>query len=525
MSQAAVADPGTLAVPERASLADWLAVAAGTIGCLMALMDVSIVNSSLPKIQGEIGATASEATWVGTGYLVSEIVVIPLTAWLGRMVGFRRLLLGGSVIFTLFSVVCGFAGSLEMLVFGRIGQGFSGGVLIPSALTLVATRLPPAQQTVGMAVTAMATLLGPVLGPLVGGWLTENLSWHYAFFLNVPVCVVQMGMLLFAVKGSDYDWSELRNADWAGILGMVLGLGAATTLLEEGHREQWFESALIWQLAFVSVLGFALIAWGQMRAARPVIRLSLLRNLSLASAALLLAILGMLLYTGIFVAPQFLVAVADYTALQAGALMFVSGLISIFAALAYPSVLAKLDPRAVLAMAGLCMALADYMLSGMTVLSTGRDFLAAQLLFGVGTTLSAIPLQLAVISSVSPDDAAEANSLSSVTRNLGGSIGLAALSSFQDQRFELNHWRIHSALGANDPGVQQSIDANAALFGGGPEGLDAAYRMVDGQVQMQALVMSFNDIYFVLSVAAVLALPLVLLLRRPPADAQMGAMH
>lgn len=513
------------ATRERASLADWLAVFAGMIGSLMALMDVSIVNSSLPKIQGEIGATPSEATWVGTGYLVAEIIVIPLTAWLGRMIGMRRLLLGGAAIFTFFSVVCGFATSLEALIFGRIGQGFSGGVLIPSAMTLVATRLPPSQQAVGMAVTAMAALLGPVIGPLVGGWLTENLSWHYAFFINVPICAMQMAMLIFAVKGTEYDWKELRNADWVGILGMILGLGAMTTLLEDGHREQWFESTLIWQLAFVSALGFGLIAWGQLRARRPVVRLSLLRNLSLTSAVLMLAVLGMLLYTGIFIAPQFLVTVADYTALQAGSLMFTSGLISIAAAFIYPIALARLDPRLVLAGAVLTIALGDYMLSGMTILSTGRDFLIAQLLFGVGTTLSAIPLQMAVISSVPPEDAAEANSLSSVTRNLGGSIGLAALASFQDQRFEHHHWWIHSAIGANDPSVQQTIAERAMAYGGGTEGLEAAYRTLDGQVQLQALVMSFNDIYLALATAAVISLPMLIFLRRPPAGAQAGAMH
>lgn len=517
---AAAADP-----PERASLADWLAVFAGMIGSLMALMDVSIVNSALPKIQGEIGATASEATWVGTGYLVSEIIVIPLTAWLERLIGLRRLLLNGAMIFTLFSVVCGFATNLEMLVLGRIGQGFSGGVLIPTAITLVATRLPPSQQPIGMAVTAMAALLGPVVGPLVGGWLTEHFSWHYAFFINVPICAVMVAMLMFGVKASPYDWSELRNADWLGIAGMVIGLGAATTLLEEGHREQWFESTLIWQLATVSLIGFALIAWGQLRPGRPVIRLALLRNASLGSAVLLLAVLGMLLYTGMFIAPQFLVVVAGHTALQAASLMFASGTISIFVAMIYLGVLSRLDPRLLLAFAGLSIAMANYTLSGLTVQSTSGDFLVAQLMFGVGTTLSAIPLQMAVIGSVPPEDAPEATSLSAVARNLGGSIGLALLASFQDQRFEHHHWSIHSALGANDPAVQQSLAEGAAMFGSGPEGLEAAHLALDGQVQLQALTMSFNDIYLALAAASILALPAVLFLRRPPQGAQMGAMH
>ncbi|MGE3692121.1 MAG: DHA2 family efflux MFS transporter permease subunit [Novosphingobium sp.] len=525
MSEAPIGTAGAPAVPERASLADWLAVLAGMIGSLMALMDVSIVNSALPKIQGEIGATASEATWVGTGFLVAEIIVIPLTAWLERMLGLRRLLLGGSAIFTMFSVVCGFATSLEMLVIGRIGQGFSGGVLIPSAITLVAKRLPPSQQAIGMAVTAMASLLGPVLGPLLGGWLTENFSWHYAFFINVPICAVQMAMLLYGIKGAPCDWSELRKADWFGVSGMVIGLGAATTMLEEGHREMWFESTLIWQLALAALLGFGLIAYGQLRSERPVIRLALLGNASLASAVVLLAVLGMLLYTGMFIAPQFLVLVAGHTSLQAASLMFVSGMISIVAAVVYLALLSRVDTRLLLVCAGLSIAIANYLLSGLTVQSTARDFLMAQLLFGVGTTLSAIPLQMAVISSVSAEDSSEATSLSAVARNLGGAIGLAVLASFQEQRFELHHWRIHSALGANDPVVQQSMADGAALFGGGPEGLEAAYLALDGQVQMQALTMSFNDIYIALAVAAVLALPMLFFMRRPPAGAQMGAMH
>jgi DHA2 family multidrug resistance protein len=511
--------------PERASLADWMAVIAGMIGSLMALMDVSIVNSALPKIQGEIGATASEATWVGTGYLVSEIIIIPLTAWMVRMIGLRRLLLGGAMIFTLFSVVCGFASNLEMLVFGRIGQGISGGVLIPTAITLVATRLPPSQQAIGMGVTAMAALLGPVIGPLVGGWLTEQFSWHYAFFINVPICAIMVAMLMFGVKGSPYDWSELKNADWHGIAGMVIGLGAATTFLEEGHREQWFDSPLIWQLAALALLGFGLIAWGQFRPGRPVIRLSLLRNASLSSAVVLLTMLGMLLYTGMFIAPQFLVIVAGHTALQAATLMFASGAISIFVAMLYMTGLSRIDPRLLLAFAGLSISLANYLMSGLTVQSTANDFLIAQLLFGVGTTLSAIPLQMAVIAAVSPEDSPEASSLSSVARNLGGSIGLAALASFQDQRLEHHHWTIHSSLGANDPAIQQSMAEGAAMFGGGTDGFDAALRMLDGQTQLQALTMSFNDVYIGLSIAAILVLPALFFLRPPPPGAQMGAMH
>jgi MFS transporter, DHA2 family, multidrug resistance protein len=525
VSAVGIEAPAAPEIIEKASLADWLAVLAGTLGAMMALMDISIVNSSLPKIQGEIGATPAEATWVGTAYLVAEIVVIPLCAWLERLLGMRRLLLGGAIMFTVFSVVCGLSTNLQMMIIGRLGQGLSGGVLIPTALTIVATRLPPHQQVIGLALTAVSALLGPSIGPVLGGWLTENYGWKYAFFINVPICAAQVAMMVFGMRKTKGDWHEWRNADWLGIFGMMIGLGATTTLLEEGHREQWFQSALIWQLAIAAMLGFGMIAWGQLRAHRPVIRLSLLHNRELASAATLLGVVGMLLYTGVFITPQFLVTVAGYDAQQAGMVAFIAGIVSVPAAMCYPLLNKFVDVRLIVALAIFSVSFGDWLLSGMTVLSAGGDFTLAQLLYGIGTTMTAMPLQQAVISSVRPEDAAEANAISSVTRNLGGSIGLAALASFQDQRFDLHHWTINGALGSNDPALQQQMSGAAEQMGGGTQGWEAAWHMLDGQVMQQALVMSFNDIYLALFIIGVISIPLVLFLRPAEPGSAMGMGH
>ena len=520
----AVAAPAS-GVPGRASLADWLAIGAGTLGAMMAMMDISIVNASLPVIQGEIGATPSEGTWVGTSYLIAEVVCIPLTAWLERLFGLRRLLIGGGVLFTLFSIICGSSTSLLAMILGRAGQGLSGAVLIPSAMTLVATRLPPAQQTAGLAITAMSALLGPVVGPLLGGWLTENYSWHLAFYINVPLCMIQVTLLMIGLPKSQGDRNELRRADWIGVAGMVIGLGSITTLLEEGHREQWFDSALIWKLAIAGAAGIAMITFGQFRAKRPVIRIALLRNRVLASAVLLLVGLGMLLYSSLFIIPQFLVSIAGYNALQAGGIAFLGGVIAIPTAFIYPFTFARLDIRIVVGLAVLILTLTNYLVSGLSTGSTGSDFVIPQLIFGVGTTLTAIPLQSAVISSVRPEDASEANSLSSVARNLGGSISLAALASFQDQRFDLHHWRINSAMSANDAALGQQLNDTAATFGGGAQGLEAATRMIDGQVMVQAVVMSFNDVFLALAVAGLVVAPFALFLRTPQPGAAPMVMH
>src|SRR6478609_1578275 len=171
----------------RASATDWIAVTAGALGALMATLDISITNPALPQIQGSVGATGTEGTWIATGYLMAEIVMIPLAAWLTRVFGLRNFLLGNAVLFTLFSIMCGLSSSLPMMVAGRIGQGFTGGAMIPTAQTIIRTRLPRQQMPVGMTIFGLIVLLGPLLGPVLGGWLAENISWSWCFFINLPV--------------------------------------------------------------------------------------------------------------------------------------------------------------------------------------------------------------------------------------------------------------------------------------------------------------------------------------------------
>ena len=187
---------------QNADVTAWIAVAAGALGAMLATLDISIVNSALPVIQGEIGASGTEGTWIATAFLVAEIVVIPLSAWLERLFGLRNLLIIAVSAFTGFSILCGVATDLTTMIIGRTGQGFMGGALIPTAMTIVAKRLPPHQQPIGMALFGMTVILGPVMGPLIGGWLTENLSWHYAFFVNVPVCGL---LLLFLFVGLPHE--------------------------------------------------------------------------------------------------------------------------------------------------------------------------------------------------------------------------------------------------------------------------------------------------------------------------------
>lgn len=500
------------ALEPDADVTAWLAVAAGTLGALMATLDISIVNSALPTIQGEIGASGTEGTWVATAYLVAEIIVIPLAAWLERIFGLRSFLLVTTVLFTFFSMMCGMATSLGMMIIGRVGQGFTGGAMIPTAQTIIAQRLPPHQQPIGISLFGMVAIMGPVIGPLVGGWLTENMSWHYAFFINLPISILLVLLLLLGLNHEKARLFLLRDADWCGIAGLALGLGGLTVMLEEGQRDQWFDSAFIRTMAFVAVVGFTLIAIGQMRAKKPVVKLRLLRDRQFGSVALMGIILGAVLYGTSFVIPQFLASVAGYNALQSGKVVLLAGIPSLLMMPFVPFLIRTVDIRIAVAFGLMMMAASAYADSTLTVLSDGSDFVASQLLRGVGQILAMLFLSQAVVRSVPRADAGDAAGLFNAIRNLGGSFALAGVAVLQDQRVWHHSRRLEESLSANSVAVQDMVASLGGRFGSEA----TALRVLAGQIQKQALVMTYNDIFWVLGLGTLLVLPLVMFLRPLP---------
>ena len=520
MASAALKAPDRRA-PARADLGAWLAVAAGTLGALMATLDISIVNSALPTIQGEIGASGTEGTWIATAYLVAEIVIIPMAAWLQRMLGLRTFLLIAATLFTAFSVLCGVSTTLGMMIVGRIGQGFTGGAMIPTAQTIIAQRLPPAQQPIGIAAFGVTAILGPVLGPLVGGWLTENISWHYAFFINVPIGAILVTLLLVGLPHEKAKPQLFAQADWLGIAGLTLGLGGLTVFLEDGQREQWFASELIRWMALTSIVGFVLLFLGQATARRPIIKLKLLLDRQFGSVALMGVVLGIVLYGTSYAIPQFLAAIAGYNALQAGKVVLLSGIPSLFMMAIVPILLCTVDIRIAVASGLVIMGASALIDAELTIASAGADFTVSQLMRGVGQILAMLFLSQAVVRSVPPEDAGDASGLFNAVRNLGGSFALAGISILQDQRSWLHSRRIEESLSANDPTVQSYVGGLAQVVGDGTAGL----RLLSQQIQGQALVMTFNDIFWIMGVGTLAVLPLVLFLKPLPTRAGPAMVH
>jgi MFS transporter, DHA2 family, multidrug resistance protein len=511
----------------KASAQDWLAVFAGALGALIATLDISIVNSALPQIQGEIGATGTEGTWIATGYLVSEVVMIPLSAWLSRVLGMRSLLLTCSSLFTLFSVMCGFSHSLTLMIIGRVGQGFFGGALIPTAQTIVRTRLPPQQIPIGMTIFGLIVLLGPLLGPVAGGWLTENWSWQWCFFINIPVAIALWFLLLTGLPHEPANLDEVANADWLGIAGLAVGLSCLTVVLEEGQREQWFQSELIIGLSVMSALGILVLGIAQMRAPRPIIKLRLLQNRTYASVILIIISVGMVLYDILYVLPQFLGVVAGYNAEQSGWVLALSGLPAFLMMPLLPRLLAKGDARILVACGLLCFAASCFLDVHLTAQSGGDDFFYSQLLRGLGQMLAFMPLNQISVGSVGREDVADAAGFFNMARNLGGSIGLALQGVFIDRRVEAHADAIRESITANSTLVQERIAAQSAFFaertGDAAHGTQQAIGQLALQIHQQAVVMTYSDCFWVLGVGLIVLLPMVLLLRAratpPPVSA------
>ncbi|CAG9202847.1 Multidrug resistance protein B [Paraburkholderia tropica] len=509
---------------ERAGVADWIAVAAGALGALMATLDISITNSALPQIQGEIGATGTEGTWISTGYLMSEIVMIPLAAWLTRVFGLRNFLLANSALFIGFSMMCGWSSTLGVMIAGRIGQGFTGGAMIPTAQTIIRTRLPLSQLPVGMTVFGLIVLLGPLLGPVVGGWLAENISWSWCFFINLPVCIALITLLIVGLPADRPHWEAFFKADWLGIVGLAVGLSTLTVVLEEGQRERWFESSMIVTLSCVSFAGMVLIAISQFVAKKPILRLSLMRNPRYASVIIIVSAVGAGLYGISYLLPQFLSLVAGYNAEQSGAIMLLSGLPAFLVMPVLPRLLAKVDFR-VLVVSGLLLFTLSCMLDiSLTAQSVGHDFVWSQLIRGVAQMLAMMPLNQASMAAVAREDSGDAAGLYNMARNLGGSVGLAIIGTLIDRRETFHTAMLRESISANSLIGQERVASGAASWFA--QTGDMAYskmislEQIASQIHQQSMVITYSETFWVLGIALAACVPLALMLKKPQPGAK-----
>ncbi|MDX7950564.1 DHA2 family efflux MFS transporter permease subunit [Lichenihabitans sp. Uapishka_5] len=505
--------------PEKASLRDWLAVAAAILGAFTAILDIQITNASLNNIEGALGASSDEGSWVSTAYLMAEIIVIPLTGWLGAVFGLRRYLSVNTALFIGFSVACASATSLHQMIVFRAGQGFTGGVLIPTAITIVRTKLPRAQQPVGIVLFGLTATFAPAIGPTIGGWLTDNFSWHYIFYLNLVPGPLAFGLQLFSLDRQRAHTEELVKGDWLGIGLMAVGLPALTFVLEEGQRKEWFESPLIIEAMLLAVVGIVGFVVRQLMAARPFINLRVLGNRSVGGSCVLMTVIGAVSFGSIYVIPVYCAQIQGYNAEQIGYVVMWSGLPQLVMFPIMPLLMRRFDPR-LLVVAGTVLFVVSCFINVNLTHDVGMDqLILPQLLRAAGQPLFTIPLSQMSTAGLPPRDTADASALSSMMRNLGGSIGIAMLSTMIDRREHFHFSVLAEAMTQNATLTQSRLSALVAGMHAHVLDLTAARGAALGtlaaQVRREAYVMAYADAFWIIGVGLIISLAFVALLKKP----------
>jgi len=506
----------------------WIAVIGATLGAFMAVLNIQIVNASLADIQGAIGAGIDDGGWISTSYLVAEIVVIPLSGWLAQVFSIRKYLLTNAVLFLLLSVACAFAQNLPQMIVLRAVQGFTGGVLIPMAFTLIITLLPKAKQPIGLALFALSATFAPAIGPTIGGYLTENWGWEYIFYVNLVPGAVMVGMLYYALEARPMNLSLLREGDWAGIATMAIGLSALQTVLEEGNKDDWFGSPFIVKLSVIAGIALSAFIAIELTAKKPLLNLGLLARRNFGFGVLANFLLGIALYGSVFILPVYLSRIQGYNAEQIGMVLAWTGLPQLLLIPLVPRLMQRFDPRLIIGIGFALFAASNFMNIYMT-----NDYATDQLFWpnivrALGQALVMAPLSAVATSGIEPENAGSASGLFNMTRNLGGAVGIALLQTLLTKREQYHSNVLMQSVSLFEHATLSRIEKLTQYFvnHGIVDHAAAAHRAVVAIgkiVQKQAFILAFSDTFYLLGVALIVALVAVLLLKKPGTLAGGGA--
>ena len=515
-----------IAAPTEGAPHKYLIAFAVVLAALMQVIDSSIVNVALPDMMGNLGASLDEIAWVSTGYILANVIVIPMTGWLGDFFGRKRYFVGSIVIFTVTSFMCGASTSLSELVFWRIVQGMGGGALMTVSQAVLFESFPRREAGMAMALFGLGVMVGPTVGPTLGGWLTDNYGWPWIFYVNLPVGVLAAAMIIAYVHDPEHQ-ERPRTVDYIGIALLAVSVGSLQYLLEYGQRDDWFDSRLMIFLAVASgITGIALI-WRELTTEDPVIDFRVLKHRQMWVGTLLGVVMGVGLYASVFTLPVFLQGNLRMTAQQTGIVLLPGALATAVSMAVVGRLTNKVDARILIATGALLFAGAMIRLSQITGESGSTDFFWALIMRGVGLGMMFVPLTTITLAELSHRELPQGTGLYNFFRQLGGSLGIAAIATL------LSHYTAqfrailaeHVSLG--DPTTMSRLDMlTRGLVGRGADPWTARQRaleIMDRELMGQASVIAYSRIYM-LSAALILALiPLLILIRHTKGAA--GAQH
>ncbi|HVX99584.1 MAG TPA: DHA2 family efflux MFS transporter permease subunit [Pseudorhodoplanes sp.] len=509
---------------ERIDPTKLVAFIAMVFGMFMAILDIQIVSASLTDIQAGLAASSDEISWVQTAYLVAEVVAIPLSGYLSRALGTRAMFAMSCAGFTFASLMCGLTSSINEMILWRAIQGFIGGGMIPTVFASAFLIFPRSRQSVISPLIGLVATLAPTIGPTVGGYLTDALSWHWLFFINVVPGIFVTTAVIALVDFDKPDYSLLEQFDWVGLLSMAGFLGALEYVLEEGPRNDWFDDEAVFWLAAVSMVS-AVVFFARVLTARvPIVDLRAFADRNFTIGSMFSFVLGIGLYGLTYLYPIYLAQIRGYNALMIGETMFVSGLAMFLTAPVAGRLTTKVDPRYMLMAGFLIFSFGSWLMTSLTRDWDFYELLWPQIFRGVGMMLSIVPITNVALGTLTPQMIKNASGLFNLMRNLGGAIGLAAINTLLNDQIDLHLARLHETVNwARVPAVETLNNMTARLSDFGSAAPSMALKQMALMVRQQATVMAFADLFFILACLFVALAMLGVIMKRPkPAPAGAG---
>ncbi|MGA2103339.1 MAG: DHA2 family efflux MFS transporter permease subunit [Candidatus Sulfotelmatobacter sp.] len=505
----------------RPAVNPWIIALAVTLATFMEVLDTSIANVALPHIAGSLSAGQDESTWILTSYLVSNAIVLPLSGWLSSIIGRKNFYMGCVALFTISSFMCGLAPNLAVLIICRVLQGAGGGGLQPSEQAILADTFPPAKRGMAFAVYGMAVVTAPAIGPTLGGWITDNFTWRWIFFINIPVGILSILLTSRLIQDPPYfkrrKLSETK-IDYVGLGFVALGLGALQIVLDKGQRDDWFESNFIVTLAVTAAAALIFVVIWEWRHKDPIIDLHLFRDRTFGVSNLLMFMLGFALLGSTLLLPLFSQTLLGYTAEQAGLALMPGGFTIILLLPLVGFLLSRYTPRWLLLLGLLILSASLFHMTGFNLEMDFKSVANARMLQAAGMAFLFVPINTAAYAFLPRDKNNAASGLMNLARNIGGSVGISVVTTMLDRRTQLHLNNLSSNLTSGSAALQSMVQgASRALMAHGASSAGAtqrAYALVEGTVERQATMLAYVDCFWFLGVAILAMVPMVFLIKK-----------
>jgi DHA2 family multidrug resistance protein len=520
MSEAVAALPAKqVYVPPEVN--PWFIALTVTLATFMEVLDTSIANVSLPHIAGGLAAGVDESTWILTSYLVSNAIVLPMSGWFSSMIGRKRFYMSCVAVFTISSFLCGLAPNLATLILFRVLQGAGGGGLQPSEQSILADTFAPEKRGMAFAVYGMAVVVAPAIGPTLGGFITDNYSWRWIFYINIPVGIISLLLTSRVIKDPPHLSGARRkggmNIDYVGLGLLALGLGALQVVLDKGQREDWFESHMILILSVISAAALIAVLFWEWRTEHPIIDLKLFRDRSFAIGNSMMFMLGFILLGTTLLLPLFTQTMLGYSAEKAGIALMPGGLVILASMPVVGFMLSRYDPRRIMIFGLTMLTAALFYMSHFNLYIDFQTAATARIIQGMGLACLFVPINTVAYSYLPPAKNNAASGLINLARNVGGSVGISFVTTMLARREQFHRVQLSAHLNPANPRVQQMLrGASGALrAGSGSESTRQAYGLLQRMLERQSTMLSYIDNFHVLAIVTMCMIPFVFLIRKP----------